>query len=1136
MTKKKVDERIRSLMLNGIKNNHRSLLLIVGNNGQEQVANLHYMLSKAQVAKRPSVLWCYKNKLSLSSHKQKRMKQQIKKKQLGLLDAKRIEEDPFELFLTQTEIRWTHYHETENILGNTYGMLVLQDFEAMTPNILARTIETVQGGGLIIILLSTMTSLRQLSSLGMDAHSKYTSTSSAFEHHRFNERFLLSLAPLTYLNGPSLILDNELTVLQPFAVKGKEFVLEKTETIPLPPPSTTTATSTCKDILGMCRTKDQWDCLKMLKDQFESGFEKQKIISLMAARGRGKSALMGIALASLIKGNTDSDSYNGNGTKNNASSSPYNLIMVTAPSPDNVKTLFQFLFASLEYLDLKEHVDYEIVRGDKDGSHVLRVNFLNFEVSKTIIFIHPEDSHLVSLGHADCLIIDEAAAIPLPRVQQMIEGRQSTDRLSESSMALSAPPKLVMMASTVCGYEGTGRSLSLKLLDKLRTKKNCAGGLVELLLEEPIRYGFGDPLEKWLIDLLCLGCLKSSSAAAGSSNNIKDRLMDSSCSDNGAAGLSVFPAPEDCKLYVVARDTLFSFHKAAEGFLGKMMSLYVSSHYKNSPNDLQMMADAPGQRLYVLLGPPDSTVTLPKIMCVVQVALEGLISQKEVLDSLKRGKRPSGDLIPWTISQQFQDSEFGQLSGCRVVRVAVDPSLQGMGYGSHALKQLELYLSGSIGDPTAEADPENECLDGDDSMENTNISNTTTTTTTNSNEEIKPRKGLPPLLVEVGLRKSLKKGSFAWIGSSYGLTERLARFWSKLRYLPVYLRQTVNEVTGEFSCIMLKTLTSDGDDDGRWLAEFNRDFSKRFISLLSFQFRSLSPTLALDLISSTTTTDTITDGLSIKTKALILKNQISPFDLKRLESYCNNMVDYHIIMDLVPCLANAYFTSLLNGVQEANSRITLSPLQKIILLCVGLQHKSMDDLTKIVSENSGKDLPVSQLLALFIKAVRKITAAYRSAHLLLVDDGVNDGGDVDGDANISDANANDEDDVNQINNARGEYPTTITENVSSATPDSEDDSETIEKERKRELINSLNLKEFAIDSSTPSLKEEWEEEIKKRSGNLEKSRISIKKTVDGGAAASKSKGKKKLLLSQSLHLSKDEDIIRKAKKSKYAKQ
>ena len=39
------------------------------------MVNLHYMLSKCVVRSRPSVLWCYKKELYLSSHKKKRMKQ-----------------------------------------------------------------------------------------------------------------------------------------------------------------------------------------------------------------------------------------------------------------------------------------------------------------------------------------------------------------------------------------------------------------------------------------------------------------------------------------------------------------------------------------------------------------------------------------------------------------------------------------------------------------------------------------------------------------------------------------------------------------------------------------------------------------------------------------------------------------------------------------------------------------------------------------------------------------------------------------------------------------------------------------------------------------------------------------------------
>lgn len=68
------------------------------------------------------------------------------------------------------------------------------------------------------------------------------------------------------------------------------------------------------------------------------------------------------------------------------------------------------------------------------------------------------------------------------------------------------------MKCTVCQYdgryEGTGRSLSLKLIGQLRKQSEVgmASGRVlkEVVLEEPIRYSSGDGVEQWMYDLLCL--------------------------------------------------------------------------------------------------------------------------------------------------------------------------------------------------------------------------------------------------------------------------------------------------------------------------------------------------------------------------------------------------------------------------------------------------------------------------------------------------------------------------------------------------------------------------------------------------------------------------------------------------------
>ena len=61
------------------------------------------------------VLWCYKKELGFSSHRKKKMKQLQKKIKSGKLDVN--EDDPFELFIASTNIRYAYYHETHKILG-----------------------------------------------------------------------------------------------------------------------------------------------------------------------------------------------------------------------------------------------------------------------------------------------------------------------------------------------------------------------------------------------------------------------------------------------------------------------------------------------------------------------------------------------------------------------------------------------------------------------------------------------------------------------------------------------------------------------------------------------------------------------------------------------------------------------------------------------------------------------------------------------------------------------------------------------------------------------------------------------------------------------------------------------------------
>lgn len=64
--------------------------------------------------------FCY----AFNSNRKKRMRQLQKKIKTGTLNLN--QDDPFELFVAATSIRYCYYNETHKILGNTFGMCVLQ--------------------------------------------------------------------------------------------------------------------------------------------------------------------------------------------------------------------------------------------------------------------------------------------------------------------------------------------------------------------------------------------------------------------------------------------------------------------------------------------------------------------------------------------------------------------------------------------------------------------------------------------------------------------------------------------------------------------------------------------------------------------------------------------------------------------------------------------------------------------------------------------------------------------------------------------------------------------------------------------------------------------------------------------------
>jgi N-acetyltransferase 10 len=144
----------------------------------------------------------------------------------------------------------------------------------------------------------------------------------------FRFRFLLSLSS----NARCLVVDDQLSVLP---LSSHNLNLEPIGE--LPPPEGEGELASLKESLqdtqpvgalaNICQTLDQ---ARALLKFIEAISEKslRSTVSLTAARGRGKSAALGLAIAGAV----------GFG---------YSNIFVTSPSPENLKTLFDFIFKGI---------------------------------------------------------------------------------------------------------------------------------------------------------------------------------------------------------------------------------------------------------------------------------------------------------------------------------------------------------------------------------------------------------------------------------------------------------------------------------------------------------------------------------------------------------------------------------------------------------------------------------------------------------------------------------------------------------------------------------------------------------------------------------------------------------------------
>ncbi|MDG2681069.1 GNAT family N-acetyltransferase, partial [Vibrio parahaemolyticus] len=343
-----------------------------------------------------------------------------------------------------------------------------------------------------------------------------------------------------------------------------------------------------------------------LIEKVVNGHRKRPLV-LTADRGRGKSSALGIACAQLLQ------------------HKPLRILL-TAPSINAVEPVYQHAQRLL--------TDAKQMKKDR-----LEVGY------GYIQFIAP-DELLSSLPECDLLLVDEAAAIPVPMLKQITEHYHR-----------------LVFSSTIHGYEGCGRGFTLKFIEWLQQQRP---GMKTYHMQQPIRWSADDKLETWLYDAFILNAELSQQSIEGMANVSLNKVD---------------------KQALVHQPNL----------LRECFALLVNAHYQTSPNDLLHLLRDDNSSVYLAMDKQN-------IIGVILTVEEGGLDD-ELIEAVQLGqRRPKGHLTPITIINQLGLVKVGKLITSRVMRIAVHPDLQGLGIGKHMLTLLEEsvgahvdYLSTSFG-------------------------------------------------------------------------------------------------------------------------------------------------------------------------------------------------------------------------------------------------------------------------------------------------------------------------------------------------------------------------------------------------------------------------------------------------------
>ncbi len=246
------------------------------------------------------------------------------------------------------------------------------------------------------------------------------------------------------------------------------------------------------------------------------------------------------------------------------------------------------------------------------------------------VYLSPAEL-LASDARWDAIVVDEAAQLPVPLLRRLVARH---------------PDATIAFATTARGYEGTGRGFVLRFLAELRASERP---LVELRLEEPIRWSDGDPVERFVWDALALDATPADVEALAPEALVEDAL----------------------EHVVLDRDALARDEARLRAFFG----ILVHAHYRTTPSDLHRMLDAPNIRLHALLSSDE-------VVAASLVALEGGLPLR-IAEALNRGsRRIRGHALAETLASHSGEVEAATMTFVRSVRIATHPALRRRGLAS----------------------------------------------------------------------------------------------------------------------------------------------------------------------------------------------------------------------------------------------------------------------------------------------------------------------------------------------------------------------------------------------------------------------------------------------------------------------